>query len=73
MREYIEYLYLAIALAGAGYLATHLNQMDLQQQAALMMAIVICSFMYTLRRSQRIRMQQARKEEIRKLEEDANS
>lgn len=68
--KYFEYVYLIAALMVFVFLIAEYGTLGNQTKYALLAALLIFSFMYSFRRSQRIKMDAIFKKEMEKLEQD---
>lgn len=68
--KYIEYVYLAVAVMVTITLVKEFRVLETTTKIAFLVAILIASFMFSFRRSQRIRFEKHMEEEMRKLEEE---
>ena len=71
MIRYIEYLYLAFAVLLTGWLAFNFAELPTRNKIVFGLAIGLCAFMYSFRRKQRQVLDEAERERIKKLEEEA--
>jgi hypothetical protein len=68
--KYMEYLYLTAAVMLLIFLATEFEHLTTTTIIALIVAMLLFSFMFSFRRNQRIRFDRMMEEEMRKLEEE---
>lgn len=69
--KYFEYTYLAVALGLMVFLIFWYDEMENSNRLALIVGIVISSFMFSFRRSQRIKFEAQEQEELERLKEEA--
>lgn len=66
--RYVEYIYLGVAVMLLIFFALKYEHFNTLNTAGLLTAIGICSFMYSFRRQQRLKMEEAEKERLKELE-----
>lgn len=68
--RYIEYIYLGAAACLVIFMVTQHKQFTTVNYVAVVVAILVATFMYSFRRNQRIAAERQEAEEIRRLEEE---
>lgn len=68
--RYIEYVYLVLAGMSFTFMVTEYERLNGQRITFVLLALGIFAFMYTFRRSQRIRFEKMEAEQIEELEEE---
>ncbi|RMG17952.1 MAG: hypothetical protein D6730_23430 [Bacteroidetes bacterium] len=68
--KYIEYVYLVVALMIGITLVTEFEHLTTSTKIVFLVAIALAGFMFSFRRSQRLKFEKRFKEELRQLEED---
>lgn len=71
MIRYYEYLYLAVAVGLAGFIAVSYKEMPTSAVIGMSVGAAVASFMYSFRRQQRIKLQELEREHIEELKEQA--
>ncbi len=70
--RYFEYTYLAVSIGLIVFLTFWYDEMENSNRLALIIGIVISSFMFSFRRQQRRKLEEAERREIEQLEEEVN-
>lgn len=68
--RYIEYIYLGAAACMIIFMATQYKHFSTMNYVAVVVAVLVATFMYSFRRNQRIAAEKREAEEIRKMEEE---
>lgn len=68
--RYFEYVYLLCGVMVLVFLVKEQQHLPDGTRVAMLVAIVLFSFMFSFRRSQRIKMDKIREEQMRQLEEE---
>lgn len=71
MIRYYEYLYLAVAVGLAGFIAVSYKEMPTTSVIGMSVGAAVASFMYSFRRQQRIKLEEFEREEIEELKKQA--
>lgn len=69
--RYFEYVYLVVAVGLLFFLATEYKHLQTTNIIAIFVGMGISSFMFSFRRSQRIKFEQLEKEELEELKREA--
>lgn len=71
MIRYYEYLYLAVAICLAIFIATSIKEMNTTAIIGMVAATAVSAFMYSFRRQQRMMYEAEDRERLEQLEEEA--
>jgi|GEM_PF-2082530 len=71
MIRYYEYLYLAVAICLAIFIAMSIDEMNTTAVIGMVAATAVSAFMYSFRRQQRLLYEAEERERIAELEEQA--
>ena len=71
MIRYYEFLYLAVAVGLAAFIAVSYNEMPSTAVIGMSVGAGVAAFMYSFRRQQRIKLEQIERERIEELKEQA--
>ncbi len=71
MIRYYEYLYLAVAIGLAAFIAMSYKEMPTTSVIGMSVGAAVASFMYSFRRQQRIKLEEMEREEIEELKKQA--
>ncbi len=71
MIRYYEFLYLAIAVGMAGFIAFSYKEMPINAVIGMSFGIAVASFMYSFRRQQRIKLEELERKHIEELKKEA--
>ncbi len=71
MIRYYEYLYLAVAVGLAGFIAFSYKEMPTNAVIGMSVGAAVASFMYSFRRQQRIKLEELEQEHIEELKKEA--
>ena len=68
MMRYLEYVYLLVAAGIAVFIAVSFQELALTSKVLLSFAAMLCSFMYSFRRKQRVMMEEFDEKDAREEE-----
>ena len=68
--RYIEYIWLGAAICLMIFMATQYKSFSTMNYVAVVVGILVSTFMFSFRRNQRIAAEKAEAEEVRRIEEE---